>query len=333
VHYLTQRYSDPDRLNKLPRFEDLPPMPLDYFGSASFFHVFEQNGNIAFDYFGTIRSQGKIQHATLISTTDMLVGYKDCVEHWALHQPIDSFKRITRNDFTLKKKIVHPHFPGLHTVFPLDHERALVSASASDMLMVLNIRTGSTEKTFRMPPDIYGHNYDLTPDMNLFDHYIGNDQQTTHINTAYPFEDGKRVIVSTLIQGAIGVFNLENDQYEELTRGFVGCHGARITEEGDIYFSDSVNGNLVFLNKDVSIIKRFGVNSRWLHDVQQITGDIFAFCLSDHNEIQVFNIQNGEMLYRKKFLQSGLDRLYRYMMKLSGWAGNSTQFLSFQKRF
>ena len=77
----------------------------------------------------------------------------------------------------------------------------------------------------------------------------GNDLQTTHINDASSMDGGSRVVVSTLIQGAIGVFDLGGGSYQEVTRGLVGCHAARVNDEGVIYFADNCGGALVELER------------------------------------------------------------------------------------
>ena len=42
-------------------------------------------------------------------------------------------------------------------------------------------------------------------------------------NAAFADRTGRYLAVSTLIQGAVGVFDLEKGRYDEVTRGFVGC--------------------------------------------------------------------------------------------------------------
>jgi hypothetical protein len=84
-------------------------------------------------------------------------------------------------------------------------------------------------------------NYELTPAMPVNRHYIHNDIQLGHLNSAYP--DGKNgCYLSTLAQGDIGHVS-EDGQYEVLARGYVGCHGIRVAQNGrDLYFSDSCSG-------------------------------------------------------------------------------------------
>lgn len=336
-HFI-QRYSDPERLIKLSPFEDLPPEKHfhSYTGWVSFFRILKTNKNpFSLNYFGSIKTNNKIQHAVLLDDQNLLVGYESGLEHWRFHCPIGLLKRITTKCFRVKKQYDHPHLSGLHTVFLLPEHRAIISASAADAVLIINLRTGKVEKELRMPAEIYGHNYDLNEDMDLRKHYIHNDCQTTHINCAYPMNNYRKIVVSTLIQGAIGIFDLKTNQYEELSRGFIGCHGSRISDDGQIYFADSASGSLIFLNQNGNIANKFSVNSRWLHDVQQIKEDIYAFAIADANELHIYNIRTGDLLKRKKFLTLPFETsnaiINKFIQRLPFWVGNSTQFLSYQQ--
>ena len=183
-----------------------------------------------------------------------------------------------------------------------------------------------------MPEEIYGKGYDISPVTDLHINYIANDYQTTHINMASMTKDRKYILVSALIPGAVGRFHYETGEYEELTGGFLGCHGAREAYDGRIYFADSVNGNLVFLDQKGRISERFSVNSRWLHDVLEIHPRIFTFTLSDYNNFQIFNIDDEILLYKKKFIKYPNVIRHKYInIFFKNWLGigNSTQFLSF----
>ncbi len=211
-------------------------------------------------------------------------------------------------------------------------DRALLSCSASDALLILHLETGEIEKVLRMPADVYGHNYDLNDlrgETDLRRHYVGDEQQTTHVNAAHPFNGGRRAVVSTLIQGAVGVFDLETGAYEEIARGFVGCHGARVSAEGEVYFADSTAGHLVFLEDQGQIARSFDAGSRWLHDVQQIRGSVYAFALADANELRVWDVDREELLYRRRFLSWPVEGLFGLARRAPFWLGNSTQALSF----
>jgi len=335
VNYLTRRYEDPERLKKLPPFEKLDPISEQEYltGSVSIYRVLLTNGinGVHFQHIGNIKGKGRerAQHAAMLNSTDLLVGYEEYLELWRFRKPLQSIDRITKDIHYVEKEYHHPFFPGLHTVNPISKDHAVISCSAPDAILILNIETGQVAEILRMPQSIYGHNYDLVQEMDLWRHYIGNDYQTTHINSAYPMRDDRRILVSTLIQGAIGVFDLQDRSYKELFRGFVGCHGARVNDAGRIYFADSVTGCLVFLNDDGSITQRFCVNSRWLHDVHHIRGDIYAFSVADLNELHVYNIQTGDLLFRQKFFTCRYSIFNKICIKLPFWVGNSTVFLSY----
>jgi hypothetical protein len=338
LNYLTKRYEDRDRLNKLPPFEQLQPVSeqIDYTGSVSVYRVLSNNvsDQTSFKFIGNIKGKGSArpQHVTMLNPYDLIVGYEDHLELWRFQEPLNATERIKTSNYTVEKKYHHPFFPGLHTVNPISKDHVVVSCSAPDAILILNLHSGKVEQILRMPEEFYGRNYDLTMKMDLWKHYIGNDYQTTHINSAYPMEDGRKIVVSTLIQGAIGIFDLQDNSYKEIIRGFVGCHGARVTDDGRIYFADSVTGCLVFLDENGGISRRFGVDSRWLHDVVQLKDQIYAFTVADLNELRIYNIQTGDLLFRQKFLTCPDKKLHALCRRLPFYVGNSTQLLSYWMR-
>ncbi|HKI01600.1 MAG TPA: hypothetical protein VKK31_06440 [Thermoanaerobaculia bacterium] len=313
AEFLARRFGDPGRLDRLPPFESLPPPEPLYCGAASFVEILEDaRGQLHFRPGASWKDREKVQHVVALGD-GLLVGFEQRVE-------------------LLGRRYEHPLLAGLHTVAPLPGGRALLSCSASDALLVLDLATGEVEKVLRMPANLYGRNYDLGPGMDLRRHHIGDEQQTTHVNAAHPFDGGRRAVVSTLIQGAVGVFDLETGAYEEIVRGFVGCHGARVSAAGEVYFADSTAGHLVFLDDRGRTARRFDTGSRWLHDVQQIRGSIYAFALADANELRVWDIDQGdcgELLYRRRFFTWPVEGLFGLARRAPFWLGNSTQALSF----
>ncbi|HEV2853861.1 MAG TPA: hypothetical protein VHC97_13750 [Thermoanaerobaculia bacterium] len=367
VQFLTGRFGDPGRLSRLPPFDSLPPPEPLYCGAASFHEVLEDGqGRLRFRPAGSFRHRDKVQHVAWMGK-EMLVGFEQRVEIWRVvhaasaelrprpginararqKSPLKGtqngvgFSRLLLRSpgiyaragagtgMTVTARIEHPLLAGLHTVVPMSENRALLSCSASDALLVLDLGTGGIEKVLRMPEDLYGSNYDLGPETDLRRHYVGDEQQTTHVNAAHPFDAGRRAVVSTLIQGAVGVFDLETGAYEEIARGFVGCHGARVSAEGEVYFADSAAGHLVFLDGRGRIARRFDAGSRWLHDAQQIRGGVYAFALADANELRVWDVDREELLYRRRFLTWPVEGLFGLARRAPFWLGNSTQALSF----
>jgi hypothetical protein len=179
---------------------------------------------------------------------------------------------------------------------------------------------------------LYGQGYGLEG-ADQRRHAIPDEGQTTHVNAAHR-AGASGLVVSTLIQGAIGRFDLTagaDGAYEEICRGFVGCHGARVSAEGEVYFADSAAGLLVFLTADGRVARRFATGSRWLHDVQQIAGSVYAFALADRNELQLHDVATGELLARRRFLLWPLPGLFQAARWCPGWLGNSVQALAFHR--
>ncbi len=205
---------------------------------------------------------------------------------------------------------------------------AALSCAAADAVLVCDLERGAVERTLRLPAALYGQGYELSASTDLRCHAIPDEAQATHVNAAHR-AGGSRVVVSTLIQGAIGLLDLASGAYAELSRGFVGCHGARMSAEGEIYFADSPAGALTFLSASGQVARRFAAGSRWLHDVQQIAGSVYAFALADRNELRVYDLDAGELLWRERFRTWPLPGLFGAARLLPGWLGNTAQSLSF----
>jgi hypothetical protein len=314
--FLARRFADPGRLERLPPFATLPPPAALFSGAVSLYRVVDDGGHVYLHSLGRVKHRDKIQHAVFLREADLLVGFEHRLERWRLPGP------------TLVRCYEHPHLVDLHTVAPLPEGRALLACSAPDAVLILDLASGAVEKTLRLPAALYGRGYGLTPEMDLRRHHIDDDAQTTHVNAAHPFDGDRRAVLSTLIQGAIGVFDLASGDYRELARGFIGCHGARVNTEGEIYFADSTSGQLVFLDDRGRVSRRFDAGSRWLHDVQQIGGSVYAFALADANELALWDVASRRLVFRRRFLAWPLEGLFGLARALPGWLGNSTQALS-----
>ena len=202
-----------------------------------------------------------------------------------------------------------------------------LACSTPDAVLIFDLARGVVESTLRLPSSLYGIGYEIEA-ADLRRHAIPDEAQTTHINAAHR-AGGSRLVVSALIQGAIGVFDLESGVYEEICRGFTGCHGARRSAEGEIYFADSTAGTLVFLTPEGQIARHFATGSRWLHDVRQLAGSIYAFALADTNELRLYDVASGELLWSRRFFLWPMPGLFRAARWLPGWLGNSVQALGF----
>ncbi|HVT18113.1 MAG TPA: hypothetical protein VHQ90_18305 [Thermoanaerobaculia bacterium] len=329
AQFLTRRFADPGRLRCLPPFSSLPPAEVLYSGAISFYRVLaDGRRRVRLSCLGQVRSRDRIQHAAVLGGADLLVGFEHRLERWRLRTPLDRLRRLNAADVEVAGSFAHPHLSGLHTVEPLEDGRVALACAAADAVLVYDPARGVAERTLRLPAALYGQGYELDAAADLRRHAIPDEAQATHVNAAHR-AGGSRLVVSTLIQGAIGFFDLASGAYAELSRGFVGCHGARLSAEGEVYFADSTCGTLTFLTAAGQIARRFAVGSRWLHDVQQIAGSLYAFALADHNELRVYDVDGGELIWRKRFLTWPLPGLWGAARLVPGWLGNSTQALSF----
>jgi hypothetical protein len=330
AEFLVKRFGNPSRLNDLPPFESLRPAETLYSGSVSFYRVMrDESGCLMFDSIGSFKDKDKIQHAILIDQKRILMGYEHRVECWELSRSIFSPTRVVKSACSMQSRFEHPHLAGLHTIEIVSTGRVLLSCAGSDSVLECDLKHGLLERTLRMPESLYGRNYTLTPEMDLRLHYIHDGCQTTHINAASVDGNGRLAVVSTLIQGAIGLFDLNTGAYEEIARGFVGCHGARFNDRGEIYLADSPRGILVFLGRNGSVTRRYQTDSLWLHDVQQIYGSIYAFSMADTNELRIYDIDSQEALFRKRFSTVPFEDSSSVAEAPPDWLGNSTQALSY----
>ena len=331
VQFLTSRFADARRLQNLPPFETLPPAEPLYSGAASFYRLDFAGERLRVRRLGSLRHRDKVQHVAFEGDASLLVGFEHHLERRLLPTALGELKRLRGTDLGPVQRITAPHLAGLHTVEPLAGGRAAVSCSASDAVLLLDLDRGEVERTLRLPVELYGQGYELGPADDLRAHFIDDAAQTTHVNAAFAHPDGRRLAVSSLIPGAVGIFDLESGAYREVARGFVGCHGARFNDRGELYFADSTSGMLVFLDPDGTVMRRFAVPTRWLHDVQQIQGSLYAFALNEPNELRIYDIDRDVLLYRRRFFTWPVEGLFGWARLLPWWLGNSTQALSFHR--
>lgn len=326
-----KRYGSPTRLDNLPPFESLPGPRSHFSGAMSFYRVVvAENGELAVQEWGSVKAPEKIQSAVVVAKDQLLMAFDCHMELWQFSQDIVQLPRFDDVCYQVKARFTHPHIAGIRTVEKVNQDTVLLSCAAADSVYFYNWKTAEVTLAYRLPEALYGANYVLDDTMDLHQHYIGNDAQTTHINAAAYHHQQQKIAVTTLIQGAVGEFCIETGDYREITRDYIGCHGARYSADLTLYFSDSCSGNLIFLDPQGKPDYRFGLDSKWLHDSVQIIDDIYAFALSDKNRLEFHNIKTQQCLYRKKFLTSPMILLNPIYRRLRGWLGNSNQFLSFQ---
>ena len=63
--------------------------------------------------------------------------------------------------------------------------------------------------------------------------------------------------------------------------------------------------------------------------MQQIAGNVYAFALADTNELRVYDVARGELLWSRQFRLWPLPGFFGLARRLPGWLGNSTQALGF----
>jgi hypothetical protein len=302
LEYLRQRYADPRRLHQLPRFEELRPASKYriYTGALTIGDLDIENDRAQLTLRRSIDSPHKIQHANLVGTKLVL-----CFEDFlavlpSIDEPIDDIHLQPGSPW----RIDDAWFAGLHTVFPVNRDVCIVSSSGADAVLWVDLNERKVIRRWRLPQTIYGFNYALTPEMSVVDHFIHNDIQLGHLNCAYPDNRGG-CYISTLIQGDIGHVD-EQGRYTLLSRGHIGCHGVRLARNGRaVYFSDSCGGRLMRIGPDGPAKELQSVETAWLHDAEQLTYDIYSFCLSDKNEVAFIDVASSHVLGRYSLASRG----------------------------
>jgi hypothetical protein len=302
--FFIKRYSDPHRLRNLPPFEELSSNQGQQFysGGMTLLELAIDGRAAHVTSRRCIDSRFKIQHGSYVGKRLVL-----CFEDFLCVIP-DAEDSVAEIDLRpgSEWRVDDNWFGGLHTVFPVDDNTCIVSSSAADAVLWVNLVARRVVRRWRLPTEIYGANYELTPDMSVSDHYIPNDMQLAHLNCAYP--DGKGgCYVSTLIQGDIGHVDLDG-KYSILGRDYIGCHGVRLSRNSEhVYFTDSCTGRLMRLKSGGGAIEMHRVDSQWLHDIEQVEGDLYWFCLGDKNEAALIDVGSHRELGRFAFGSRGAN--------------------------
>jgi hypothetical protein len=302
--YLRERYGRPGRLDSLPQFDALPPNRSHtlYTGGLTILKLALHGSEARLSALRCIDSRYKIQHACLAGER-LVLCFEDFL--FVLPDPGSPLEAV-KLERGAPGRIDDPWFGGLHTVFAADSRTVVVSAAGSDAVLWVDVDSGRVTRRWRLPAEIYGSNYALTPEMSVQDHYIHNDIQLGHLNCAYPDSHGG-CWISTLAQGDIGYVR-SNGGYEILARGFIGCHGVRLAAGGEtIYFADSCGGRLMAAAPSSAPAERVRLDSRWLHDAAQLEDDIYLFSLGDRNELSVIDVGRGVELGRYSFESRGVN--------------------------
>jgi hypothetical protein len=275
--FLIERYRRPDRLPPATPFEQLTPS-IDHSPFKGDVTVWSLRRLDRPELLAHLRPNAyKPQHAIWLNRRLWVLG-------------VESLE-VFDASLQLEATVIDPWLSGGHTVWPDGRGGLLLTCSASDAVLTLDMATRRVTEAWRLPEAVYGRNYDLTRAMSVVEHYIDNDRQLTHVNAAVPWRGG--VLVSTLIQGAIGHRDADG-RYVELTRGHVGCHGVRTDERGGIVFCDSCAGTLRSLSPDGCSQVMHDTSSRWLHDAQPLDGGVWAFAVADRNSVELIDLERGD---------------------------------------
>lgn len=289
AEFLKERYARADRLKNLPPFESLVSASTAHslHGALTHFRIGETNESVVLQAIRCIDSRELIQQAAVIGgklviCSNGFLGVLPSVDHRLYGDEFDAASPFRIDD---------PWFAGLHTVVGIGSDEALLSAAGPDAVLWVDLGRKSVTRRFRLPEERYGANYALTESMSVSEHYIPNDYQLGHLNSACP-DDDDGCYFTTLGQGDIGHVD-RNGKFDLVASGYVGLHGLRRSLDGSyLYFSESPTGKLWKIeNGATSIIA--SVATRWLHDSQELSDGIFACLAVDRNEIILLDVQKN----------------------------------------
>lgn len=311
--YLARRYAGTKRFAAVPAFHELGSGSTSaYTGGLSVIRLRADGDVASLELLGHVESDDKIQAANCVG--DELV---ICTERYLLALPWSEVSNrrdadAVRRALTSRgRRIADPWFAGLHTIFPVDDTTALVSASGPDAALWVDIPSGKVIRRWRLPPAQYGLNYELGPDDSVHDHYIPNDLQLGHLNSAYPLGPSG-ALITTLAQGDVGLV-AEDSSFTRLHHGSIGCHGVRVGARGDIYFSDSCSGQLRQLSPQLPgeewawAESLWCSTSRWLHDAVEVSPGTFLLAHGDENAVSLVNTAGGYEIARWFFADLGAN--------------------------
>lgn len=86
--------------------------------------------------------------------------------------------------------------------------------------------------------------------------------------------------------------------YTEIIRGFVGAHSIKSLPNGDLYFCDSCNGNIVQIDFSGNVKKRYKTNSNWLQDCVWIQDEIYFCSSADLNLFELWDFDKNKLIWQ-----------------------------------
>ena len=313
--FIRNRYSGHERFAKAPPFESLPSSSTQHYlhGAVSHFSLAISNAEVTLRPLRCLDSLELIEHAAIVDGKFVV-----CCNGFLCVLPSLEYP-IAGNEFDVSSpfRIDDPWFSGLHSVIPTGKpNECLVSASGPDAVLWVDLLQRKVTRRLRLPENIYGLNYPLTEETSVHDHYIPNDFQLGHLNSAFP--DGDRgCYLSTLGQGDVGHFDRDGN-YSLLASGYIGAHGVRRSLDGGfVYFTESPAGRVNKIAPDGSVEMIVQIDTAWLHDAQQITDELFVCLPVDRNELLLVDVVSKCEVARFDMSSRGLNPQFVSIVQLS----------------
>jgi hypothetical protein len=303
--FIRNRYRDPRRFERAPPFESLPSSSTQHYlhGAVTHFRLTISNGEATLRPLRCIDSLELIEHASLAHGKFVICCNAFLCVLPSLEYPLGG----KEFDESSTLRIDDPWFSGLHSIIETNvADECVVSASGPDALLWVDLRTGKVTRRFRLPESIYGLNYPLTESTSVHDHYIPNDFQLGHLNSAYPDDNGGSYL-TTLGQGHVAHVDRAGT-YTLLASGYIGAHGVRRSSDGTfVYFTESPAGRVNKIFPDGRVETLVQLETNWLHDAQELAPDTYACLPVDRNELLLVDTKQNRELARFDMSSRGLN--------------------------
>lgn len=305
VEFIARRYADKTRFANAPPFESFSSSSTQNFlhGAITHCRLAIADGVIQLETIRCIDAKELVEQASTVSGRFVI----SCNGFLCALPSVST--ALSGLEFAIGSpyRIDDPWFSGVHSAVGTgEQDECVVSASGPDAVLWVDLKKKLVTRRFRLPESLYGLNYPLTPEMSVHDHYIPNDFQLGHLNSAYP-DDAGGCYITTLGQGDVGHFDRAG-RYELLATGYVGAHGVRQSNiTGSIYFTQSPLGTINQLQADGSVNVIANIDTAWLHDAQEIAPDLFLCMLVDRNELMLFDVRSRSEVARFDVSKRGFN--------------------------
>jgi hypothetical protein len=206
----------------------------------------------------------------------------------------------------LVKSFTHPYLSDMHSISVTSDNTLLVASTGIDALLEFNFQG---ELIWTWFATLNGFTTDqLGNERNLIIENVDHRKneyptltQTTHLNSVIEDPYSKNHVLTTLFhQGQIIRVDKKTGEAKILLDGLISPHGLRRLVNGFIV-TNTRRGEVLMLDDNFAIIKRFDLDSTWLQDSCLSSWDSLLGIRADKCDIVEVSLENGEILSTFKY--------------------------------